>query len=113
MELKGKPLQLIATSDIGHFAADAFLNPEKYKDKAISLAGDELTYDERARIFQQKTRNPVPTTFGPLCSLFLVLVKDMGHMYKWFHDCGYKVDIQRFRETYPELRDFGSWIVSL
>lgn len=28
MALKGKPLQLVATSDIGYFAADAFLKPE-------------------------------------------------------------------------------------
>ncbi|BCS03103.1 uncharacterized protein AKAW2_61367S [Aspergillus luchuensis] len=40
MALAGKPLQLVATSDIGYFAAEAFLNPEKYKGRAISLAGD-------------------------------------------------------------------------
>ncbi|XRM43824.1 hypothetical protein ABZX51_006978 [Aspergillus tubingensis] len=40
MALAGKPLQLVATSDIGYFGAEAFLNPEKYKGRAISLAGD-------------------------------------------------------------------------
>lgn len=45
MALKGKPLQLVATSDIGYFGAEAFLNPNKYEGKGISLAGDELTFD--------------------------------------------------------------------
>ncbi|RJE16790.1 Nucleoside-diphosphate-sugar epimerase family protein, partial [Aspergillus sclerotialis] len=42
MSLKGKPLQLIATSDIGFFAAEAFTRPEAFSGKAVSLAGDEL-----------------------------------------------------------------------
>ncbi|MBW0461191.1 hypothetical protein O181_000906 [Austropuccinia psidii MF-1] len=52
--LKGKPLQLVATSDIGFFGAEGFLHPEKYAGKSLSLAGDELTYDEFEKIFQQK-----------------------------------------------------------
>ncbi|KAL1845972.1 hypothetical protein Plec18167_009074 [Paecilomyces lecythidis] len=110
MALKGKPLQLVATSDIGYFGADAFLNPDKYKGRGVSLAGDELTYDEMAKIFQEKTGQPVPTTFGPLCSLFLASMKDMGYMFKWFHDEGYKADIPQLRKTYPELKDFESWL---
>lgn len=47
-------LQMITTSDIGKVAAEAFLNAEKeeYKNKAISLAGDELTPNEAAKVFQ-------------------------------------------------------------
>ncbi|KAJ9272187.1 hypothetical protein DTO212C5_1692 [Paecilomyces variotii] len=110
VSLKDKPLQLVATSDIGYFAADAFLKPEEYKGKGVSLAGDELTYDEMAHIFQEKTGQPVPTTFRFLCSIFLASMKDFGYMFKWFHDEGYKANIPKLRETYPELKDFGSWL---
>ncbi|KAL2818009.1 hypothetical protein BJX63DRAFT_429341 [Aspergillus granulosus] len=64
MTLKGKPLQLTATSDIGFFAARAFQNLEESKGKFFLLAGDELTYDQMAAIFKQKTGKDVPTTLG-------------------------------------------------
>jgi hypothetical protein len=39
-------LQLIATSDIGVFAVDAFMKPKEFENKKISSAGDELTYHQ-------------------------------------------------------------------
>ncbi|KAL4951309.1 hypothetical protein BDW69DRAFT_170333 [Aspergillus filifer] len=45
MALRGKPLQHIATSDIGYFAAEGLLNPDVWAGRGLSLAGDELTYD--------------------------------------------------------------------
>ncbi|KAL7797212.1 hypothetical protein V8C37DRAFT_408007 [Trichoderma ceciliae] len=57
-----KPLQLIATEDIGEVAADAFLHPEEHKGKAISLAGDEVSYQQLAEIFGEKTGSDAPTT---------------------------------------------------
>ncbi|KAF4767462.1 hypothetical protein HAV15_009946 [Penicillium sp. str.  len=88
MALKGKPLQMVATDDIGFFGAEAFLHPEKYQNKGISLAGDELTYDQMASVFQQKTGKSIPSTFQFLCSTFMASMKDMGYMFKWFHDGG-------------------------
>ncbi|PWY94345.1 NAD(P)-binding protein, partial [Aspergillus sclerotioniger CBS 115572] len=110
MALKGKSLQVIAVSDIGHFAADAFLNPEAYKGKAVSLAGDELTFDQMVQVFQQKTGQRLPTTFQFVCSLLLATMKDMGSMYQWFHDEGFGVDIGELRRQYPGLKDVGAWL---
>ncbi|KAL3440695.1 hypothetical protein BJX65DRAFT_290128 [Aspergillus insuetus] len=110
MSLAGKPLQLVATSDIGFFGAEAFLNPEQYKGKAISLAGDELTFDGMNSIFEQKTGQPLPMTFRPVCSFFMAMMKDMGYMFKWFRDEGYKADIARLRELHPEMKDFATWL---
>jgi nucleoside-diphosphate-sugar epimerase len=110
MALKGKPLQMVATDDIGFFAADAFSHPEKYQDRAISLAGDELTFDQMALIFKQKTGQEVPATFQILCSIFMFLVKDMGYMFKWFHDVGFKANISDLKKINPGLKDFGTWL---
>lgn len=52
MALKGRPLHMVATDDIGFFGAEGFMHPERYQNKGLSLAGDELTYDEFARIFK-------------------------------------------------------------
>ncbi|RAK99439.1 nucleoside-diphosphate-sugar epimerase family protein [Aspergillus ibericus CBS 121593] len=110
MALKGKPLQVVAVSDVGYFAAEAFLNPDKYKGQAVSLAGDELTYDQMVQVFQQKTGQHLPTTYEFLCSLILSYVKEMGSMYKWFHDEGFKVNIGELRKQHPGLKDVGSWL---
>lgn len=48
-------LQLIATSDIGHFAAESLCKPEQYRNVKLSLAGDELTYDEFKTVFHTTT----------------------------------------------------------
>ncbi|RAL14767.1 nucleoside-diphosphate-sugar epimerase family protein [Aspergillus homomorphus CBS 101889] len=110
MALKGKPLQLVATSDIGYFGADGFLHPEAWAGRDLSLAGDEITYDQMAKIFQQKTGQWMPSTFRALCSLFMASMKDMGYMFKWFHDEGYKADIPELKRLHPNLKDFGTWL---
>ncbi|CAG7960871.1 unnamed protein product [Penicillium olsonii] len=110
MALKGKPLQMVATEDIGFFGAEAFMHPEKYQNQSLSLAGDELTHDQFARIFQQKTGQPIPSTFGFLCSLFMASMKDFGYMFKWFHDEGYKANIAELKKIHPGLKGFGPWL---
>jgi uncharacterized protein YbjT (DUF2867 family) len=108
--LKDKPLQLIAVSDIGHFGAQAFLKPGEYRGRTISLAGDELRYDQLVKTFKDKTGKEPETTYGFICSLLMWLMKDFGYMYRWFRDHGYKADIQGLRRTYPGLKDFGAWL---
>ncbi|KAL1886625.1 Ubiquitin carboxyl-terminal hydrolase isozyme L3 [Paecilomyces lecythidis] len=110
MSLNGKPLQLIATSDIGFFAARAFMSPEECKGKFFSLAGDELTYDQMATIFKQKTGKDVPTTYRIPVWLMMKAVKELGVMFKWFKDEGYGADIAALRAINPQLKDFGTWL---
>ncbi|OAP63412.1 hypothetical protein AYL99_02639 [Fonsecaea erecta] len=103
-------LQLVATSDIGFFAAEAFLKPEQYKNTKLSLAGDELTYDQFKTIFEQKVGAPLPTTFSLVAALIMWMVKDLGYMYRWFRDVGYGADISSLRQLNPELKDFATWL---
>lgn len=110
MSLKGAPLQMIGVDDIGAIAAEVFLNAEEYKGQAISLAGDELTFTEFERIFKEKTGKSVPTTFQFLCAGFMAMVKDMGYMFKWFHDEGFGADIEQVRKIHPGLKNFGTWL---
>ena len=110
MYLKGKPLQLIATSDIGFFAAAAFMNPEAWKNHAESLAGDELTFDQMSEIFKTLTGNTVPTTFEMPVWLMLSVVREMGAMFEWFHDEGYGADIPPLKKLHPGLKTFGDWL---
>ncbi|KAJ5951468.1 NmrA-like family protein [Penicillium vulpinum] len=110
MSLKGKPLQLVATSDIGFFAAAAFMNPEASKNHACSLAGDELTFDRMSEIFKSLTGQNVPTTYRIPVWLMMAGVKELDVMFKWFHDEGYDADIPALRKLNPELKTFGDWL---
>lgn len=110
ISLKGAPLQMIGVSDIGAIAAEVFLNPERYKGEAISLAGDELTYSQFETIFKEKTGKSIPTTFQFFCAGFMALVKDMGYMFRWFHDEGFSADVEEVRKLHPKLKSFGTWL---
>ncbi|KGO67510.1 Peptidase C12, ubiquitin carboxyl-terminal hydrolase 1 [Penicillium italicum] len=110
MSLKGKPLQLIATSDIGFFAAAAFMNPEASKNHAFSLAGDELTFDQMSETFKKLTGKNVPTTFRIPVWLMMAAVKELGFMFKWFHDEGFGADLPALKKLNPGLKNFGDWL---
>ncbi|KAI1474858.1 hypothetical protein K445DRAFT_321422 [Daldinia sp. EC12] len=107
---KDQKLQLIATSDIGFFAAEALRNPEEWKGKKLSLAGDELTYDQFATIFKQKTGDDLPTTYHFVAAFINWLSKELGYMFRWFRNVGYGADIPSLKKMNPELKDFGTWL---
>lgn len=111
MTLKQKPLQLISTSDIGFFAADAFTHPETSQGRALSLAGDELTFAQMADIFERSTGKKVPTTFRLPVWLMMAAVKELGVMFKWFYEEGYGADVAELKRIHPELKDFQKWLV--
>jgi uncharacterized protein YbjT (DUF2867 family) len=110
ISLKGRPLQMVGCSDIGAVAAEVFLNAQDYKGRGISLAGDELTFEQFAQIFKEKTGQDVPTTFSFVVTSILYMVKDFGYMFKWFHDVGYGADIAEVKKIHPGLKDFGTWL---
>ncbi|KAK0726154.1 hypothetical protein B0H67DRAFT_551525 [Lasiosphaeris hirsuta] len=108
--IKNKPLQLIATSDIGFFGAQAFLHPEQYNGRAISLAGDELTFDQLAAVVKRQTGRELQFTYKFVCLLIMWMMKDLGLMYKWFHEVGYGADIAELKKMHPNLMDFSDWL---
>lgn len=107
-----RPLQQIATVDIGKIAADAFLNAdsEEYRNKAISIAGDELSPNDAARIFKEVTGEEIPSTYGFVGGLLKLASKDMRLMLKWFAEEDFGVDVEAVRRRYPFMKDFRGWL---
>ncbi|CAI6094847.1 unnamed protein product [Clonostachys chloroleuca] len=108
--VKSRPLQLIATEDIGEFAAQSFLSPNEFNGRSIGLAGDELTYSQLVDVFNKKTGAAPPTTFGFIAKLLLWLSKEMGTMFAFFEREGYGADIKELKKQHPGLKDLGSWL---
>lgn len=77
----GIPMQLIACSDIGVFAALAFQNPEKFKGQTISLAGDALTGKQILDQYREVMGKPMPRTFTILTVLSSIAVKELRVMF--------------------------------
>ena len=108
--LNGKSNQWVATSDIGFFVAQAFEKPAEWKHKAVGLAGDELTFEQQSKAFENKTGYPAGTTFSFLGQTLKYMVTDLGIMLDWFGAEGYKANIANLRKIHPGMLDFESWL---
>ena len=101
-----KRLQLIASDDIGAFAALAFANPQDYIGQSLELAGDELTEPQMVETMAKVIGRPVSIVpaDGPPRN------EDLVKMMDWFNEKGYEADIPALRARYPGLMTFETWL---
>ena len=103
------PVQLIATSDIGLFAADAFEDPAGWIGRQVEIAGDELTGPQMAEVFERVTG--VPTRYQQLPIEPLRRARDdLAAMFDWFDRGGYQADLAGLRRARPDLVTLESWL---
>jgi uncharacterized protein YbjT (DUF2867 family) len=105
----GVPLQMISAADNGYFAADAFDDPETYIGKNVELAGDELTGDQIAAVFQRHTG--IPTRFEAIPMEELKVTNPWQAIaYDWMNRIGYSADIPTLRAQHPGLLTLEEWL---
>lgn len=107
-----KKLQVVATSDIGRFAAISFANPDDtdLRNKSITLVGDDLTASEANDAFFKALHRPMPRTYGFIVSIMMYLLTEVGTMFRWFRDIGYKGDAAECKRINPEMLDLATWL---
>lgn len=107
-----KPLQMISTKDIGIFAAMAIEDPESpiFKNKALSIAGDELTQRQACDIYRSIFGHHMPTTLGLIGSVVQWKVPELKLMFKWFKEVGFGADVAECRTIHPGLQDWRKWL---
>lgn len=112
MGMGSKPLQLVATKDIGVFAALAFkgCKEDTYKNQAIGLAGDELTQEQGSEKFWKAMGRSMPRAYGFWGSLLQTMIKEVGVMFGWFKDVGYGADVEECRRLNPGMLDLEMWL---
>ncbi|KAJ4228172.1 hypothetical protein NW759_004252 [Fusarium solani] len=108
--IKDKPLQWIATKDIGFFGAEAFHDPKTWNKRAVGLAGDVLTFSQLSDTFQKVTGKPAGTTFGLLGKALKHGVAEMGLMVDWFRDEGYAADLGEIEKVHPNVTKMETWL---
>jgi len=110
--LRGKSIKLVAVQDIGWFAARALEDPEQWRGKEISLAGDDVTVQQMKDAYA-KVPGPRPwAAWIPSVALRWMLSTDYWLMFKFFREEGFNADVQAGRAMYPEMLTFEQYIRS-
>jgi uncharacterized protein YbjT (DUF2867 family) len=104
-----KPLQMLASEDLGVFVRMAFESPDDFLGKAIELAGDELTMPEAAEAFSRATGKQVRYEEMPIETV-RSFSEDIALMSQWFNDKGYQADIHALRAMHPSLMTLQWWL---
>ena len=106
-------LQMIAVDDIGAFAALAFEHPGRWKNRTLSLAGDELSMQQIADAFNRVTARDVKyvqVSWDQFEKNMGRMGRELTVMYRWFEEKGFHFNIEEVRHEYPVTHTFDRWL---
>lgn len=109
--MEGKRMQVVVTKDIGRWAAEALLRPDGagLRNTAVSIASDELTFEEVDRISREETGQPVGVTYGWLARWIIWAITDLRTMFAFINERDYGADLEWLAKT-VEPTTFRQWI---
>ena len=107
-----KPLQTIASDDIGKFTSLAFAQPNRFIGLELEIAGSELNSPETAEVFSRVLGRRVKAHHLPLPVVRLSMGKEWYQMFAWLNKSGFQADIPALRRDYPEvpLTSLEEWL---
>ena len=103
-------LQMVAVDDIGSFAALAFEDPGKWRNRIFSLAGDDLSMQQIADAFSLATARNVKYVQVSWDQFEKTMGQELTVMYHWFAKEGFHLDIAEVRREYPLTLSFNRWL---
>ncbi|TDV51947.1 NmrA/HSCARG family protein [Actinophytocola oryzae] len=109
-----RPLALVATEDIGAFAAHVLTHPEDFAGRRIDLASDELTGPSIASVLGVALGRPLRFEEAPI-SVAERYSPDLAAMFRYFGEVGMSVDVAALRREYPMIgwHRLADWAVCL
>jgi uncharacterized protein YbjT (DUF2867 family) len=102
-------LHMIAVDVIGWFAAESFANPNEYLDRTVEIAGDGLTVAEMKQVFKNVTGKSPPNFSFPFFILRM-MNSEAARQLQWNNEVGWSFDVQKARESHPELIRFETFL---
>jgi len=102
-------LQLIATEDIGSFAALAFEQPSGFLGKALEIAGDELRMTELAETFSRVMKRTIAFVELPMEQM-IQSDPENALMFAWFNTHGFQAVLPALRALDPALLTLETWL---
>lgn len=97
-----RPLQQVAVSDIGAFAAALVERRSAVFGKRYDIAGDELTGTQAAAIVSKASGSEIRFEGFPP-DVLRADSEDMALMFEWFDRVGYSADIEDLRREFPDV----------
>lgn len=93
--MKGKRMQVVTTVDIGRWAAEGLVRPDRtgIRNESLSVASEELSFQDIDAIFKRKTGKGVPVTWEWPTMLMIWLVKDLNTMFRFINERAYGADL--------------------
>lgn len=109
--MRGKRMQVVTARDIGRWSAEALVRPDRtgIRNEALSVASDELSFEDVDLIFKKKTGKGVPVTFGWLASFIIWLTTDLNTMFRFINERAYGADLPWLKERL-EPTTFAQWV---
>ena len=111
--MNGKKMQVTVTKDIGRWAVEGLARPDRsgIRNQAVSIASDELSFDQIDKIFIKHTGKGVPVTYGWLARFMIWMVKDLSTMFGFIGERAYGADFA-WLKTQVEPTTFEEWVKS-
>lgn len=111
--MKGKKMQVTVTKDIGRWAVEGLARPDRsgIRNQALSIASDELSFEEVDKIFVKYTGKGVPVTYGFLARFIIWMVKDLRTMFGFIGERPYGAEMG-WLKTKVEPTTFEQWVKS-
>jgi uncharacterized protein YbjT (DUF2867 family) len=103
--------QMIASRDIGEFAAIVFSQPESYSGQALEIAGDEFTMPQAAKKFSATLGKTVHYVEQPIEEV-RQFSEEIALMFDWFNDRANFADLAKLKEIHPTLWTLEEWLKS-
>ncbi|KAF1813294.1 NmrA family protein [Eremomyces bilateralis CBS 781.70] len=109
-------LQLVSVRDLGRVSAEAFVGFEKegregkWDGRAVSVAGEEMNYEDLENVFRHTVGYELPTTFGFLAKGIMWVMPEFGEMFKWFEEEGYGADIKAVTKEFGPFVDVSTYL---
>ncbi|KAF5008717.1 hypothetical protein FDECE_5025 [Fusarium decemcellulare] len=111
--MQGKKMQVTVTKDIGRWAVEALVQPDRtgIRNQALSIASDELSFKQIDDIFIRHTGKGVPVIYGLFARFVIWMVKDLRTMFGFIGVRDYGADLP-WLKSQLEPTTFEQWVNS-
>ncbi|KAF2150040.1 NmrA family protein-like protein [Myriangium duriaei CBS 260.36] len=112
-QLNGQKFQMVSNEDIGKWAAAAMVDSRDmfFHNRGFSIAGDELSFDEIDRIYQDETGQHIPTTYWLISAPSMAMVGKVNALFRLLRDVPGGADLPALSARSKPV-DFRTWVRS-
>lgn len=106
-----KPVQMIASADVGRFAALALSRPDEWIGRALEIAGEARTPPQMAEAFAGVTGGEVKHVRPPI-EMLRNANPEVARMYEWYDAHGFQADLDELDRLLPGRMTLEDWLGS-